>query len=451
GRQMALPASAGAAAGAGPPPACRFCLEEGGADLLRPCLCRGTGGLVHLACLVRHFLAQGDWHNFACPTCGRCYEGRALRELAALSRGRVEEEHGPQAPQVAHSVCYLAQAHAQLGDAARCRELLETALAISEAHWGRGHVATAAILAELASAHGKLGNVQVQKDLLETSLEIKERHFGADHINTAVTLNNLATVYRDLGDLPRELALLERSMEIQERRYGRGSVETTAAMVNLAGAYGELGDAPRGRRLLERALAIEQQHFGAGHVETAITLNNLAMSCGEGGDTQRMLRLLHQSLAIKERHFGPDHGELCLTLANLGIAWGAAGEEEAARGCCSRALRASAPAPEAPSGRRHGAVLIRAASVRAALLEWPEAEELAGLASARRRESGMEHKLREIPVGFSRICVGPPFAAPPAPPFGALSERHPDIRHSNFVDAWAPRGLGIFPRACFSS
>jgi len=357
---------------------CRFCLEceevPFDADdaatagtctdlFVAPCPCRGSNKYVHLDCLVQHFKAQQSWHNFKCPTCKQTYEGRALRELAEISRHRMVQNHGPQSPQVAHSLCYLAQAHVQLGCVPEAKQVLEAGLEMTEAHYGRGHVATAAMLAELATTHGKLGDVQMQRELLERSLDIKERHFGQGHINTAVTLNNLAAAYSELGDIPREKELLERSLHIKEQSYGKGSVQTTAALVNLAGVYSELGDVEGSRGLLESALVVEERHFGPGHVETAVTLNNLALACGESGDVEKMRALLMQCLSIKERHFGIDHQELCLTLANLGLAHGALGYTEEAQRACQRA---ASNVSKQRSSRRYGVVLLRSASVQCA-------------------------------------------------------------------------------------
>lgn len=398
---------------------CRFCLDgeespwEGTrADIsagsrtdifVHPCPCRGTAKFVHLDCLVKHFVAQGDWHNFKCPTCKQPYEGRALRELAKLSRVRMEQDFGVNAPQVAHSLCYLAQAHAQLGNTRESKELLEQGLAISEAHFGPGHVATAATLAELASAHGKLGDVQKQKELLERSLRIKELHFGPGHIDTAVTLNNLATAHSELGNVCQEKVLLERSLEIKEKHYGKGHVRTTAALVNLAGVYSELGDVPKGLQLLEWSLEIEERHFGAGHVETAITLNNLALACGEGGDLQRMRELLLRSLTIKEQHFGPEHQELCLTLANLGMAYAALKEEAGARLYCERALHVCSER-EAQCSRRHGVVLLRTASVCLALgEEFPAAELVARALSTLEKALGNTASTRVLELESTRM------------------------------------------------
>merc|ERR1740130_1823445 len=220
----------------------------------------------------------------------------------------------------------------------------------------------------LAQAHSQLGNALASKDLLNQALVIEEKHFGTGHISTAVTLNNLATAHSELGDVLQERELLERSLAIKEHHFGKGHVQSAATLVNLAGVYSELGDTSRGRELLRHSLAIEEQHFGPGHVETAITLNNLALACGETGDVEGMRQLLERSLSIKERHFGLDHLESCLTLANLGMACGVMGDQRLARDYSGRALSACG-GQGSPTSRRRGVVLLRAAAVHCALDE----------------------------------------------------------------------------------
>jgi tetratricopeptide (TPR) repeat protein len=396
---------------------CRFCLdceevpfeEEANTPagkcrdaFVTPCPCRGSSKHVHLQCLVQFFEAQGRWHHFKCPTCKQSYEGRALRELARVSRDRMVKEHGPRAPQVAHSLCYLAQAHAQLGSVEKTKECLEEGLAISEEHYGQDHIATAATLAELAAAHGKSGDVQKQKGLLERSLQIKERYFGVGHINTAVTLNNLAAAYSEEGNIQQEKELLERSLEIKEKHYGKGHVQTTAALVNLAGVYSELGDVAKGLELLEWSLDIEERHFGEGHVETAITLNNLALALGESGDVQRMQESLVKCLSIKEHHYGYQHPELCLPLANLCLSCIALGDEVAARDCCNRALSVCA---NQGSSRRFGIVMLRAASMHAALDDLVSSAELGRDAVAMLQEVlGVSASARVLDLEGRRMC-----------------------------------------------
>ena len=60
----------------GPPrrPACRICFDEAG-ELVSPCACRGSSGVVHVECLTKWALAQrasasGKWSHFVqCELC----------------------------------------------------------------------------------------------------------------------------------------------------------------------------------------------------------------------------------------------------------------------------------------------------------------------------------------------------------------------------------------------
>ena len=57
---------------------CRYCLESGGDGqrLVRPCLCRGTAGAVHLRCLQEAYVARRGKDDYpVCPTCKGAYEG----------------------------------------------------------------------------------------------------------------------------------------------------------------------------------------------------------------------------------------------------------------------------------------------------------------------------------------------------------------------------------------
>ena len=68
-------------------------------------------------------------------------------------------------------------------------------------------------LNNLATAYGDLGDNQKQKDLLEEALSIDTAHYGRDHWQTASTLGNLATAYGALGDSQKKKDLLEEALE----------------------------------------------------------------------------------------------------------------------------------------------------------------------------------------------------------------------------------------------
>ena len=66
---------------------CRICLEEGGPDLIIPCLCRGTAQFVHRSCLDTWRLLNRQQAGFhTCPTCGFTYACTASLPDSELNR-----------------------------------------------------------------------------------------------------------------------------------------------------------------------------------------------------------------------------------------------------------------------------------------------------------------------------------------------------------------------------
>ena len=82
-------------------------------------------------------------------------------------------------------------AHGNLGDAAKARDLLERALEIKELKYGRDHAKVAGTLVNLGIAHGDLGDAAKKRDLLERALAIFEREYGRDHPHAALCRKKL--------------------------------------------------------------------------------------------------------------------------------------------------------------------------------------------------------------------------------------------------------------------
>lgn len=98
---------------------CRYCLEGGA--LLTPCLCRGTNGGVHEACLLNALDAAGA-EGLMCRSCGHEFRGPAAVALGE----RMVAAANPEA--VPRWTVYLADAYAETGDPARAAALLEALL-----------------------------------------------------------------------------------------------------------------------------------------------------------------------------------------------------------------------------------------------------------------------------------------------------------------------------------
>ena len=83
----------------------------------------------------------------------------------------------------------------------------------------------ATTLKNLTVAYGKLGDHTNQRDLLEEALKIEEAHYGKEHFEVAKTLNNLAMAHGKLGDHTRERDLLEQALKINQEHYGSGALQ----------------------------------------------------------------------------------------------------------------------------------------------------------------------------------------------------------------------------------
>ena len=251
---------------------------------------------------------------------------------------------------------HLGNAYADLGDAAKQRDLLERALKIQEAYLGEDHKEVAITLRHLGSAYGDLRDAAKQRDLLERALKIQEAYFGEDHFGVGVanTLLNLGNAYGALGDAAKKRDLLERALKIQEAYFGEDHFGVAITLTNLGNAYGDLGDAAKKRDLLERALKIDEAYLGEDHKEVAITLTSLGNAYGDLGDAAKQRDLLERALKIKEAYFGEDHFEVAITLASLGIAYGDLGDVAKKRDLLERALKMQ----EAYFGENHFEVAI---------------------------------------------------------------------------------------------
>ena len=262
-----------------------------------------------------------------------------MRDLLERALRIMEAYYGKDHIEVAKTLFNLGNAYGGLGDAAKMRDLLERALRIIEAYYGKDHIEVAKTLNNLGSAYGDLGDAGKKRDLLERALRIKEAYYGKDHIEVAITLYNLGSAYGDLGDAAKMRDLLERALRMVEAYYGKDHIEVAKTLNNLGNAYGDLGDAGKKRDLLERALRIKEAYYGKDHIEVAKTLNNLGSAYGDLGDAGKMRDLLERALRIIEAYYGKDHIEVAKTLNNLGGAYGDLGDAGKKRDLLERALR----------------------------------------------------------------------------------------------------------------
>lgn len=194
-----------------------------------------------------------------------------------------------------------------LGDYARARLFLESAVAIRERALGLEHRDTATSLNDLGSLLSLQGDLATAGPVLERSLAIFDKVLGPQHRDTAAASHNLAYVRQAQGDLAGARLLYERALKIFEKVLGSEHPDTAMNIDNLAGLLQAQGDFAGARPLYECALAIREKALGFEHPDTGMSLNNVAFLLATQGNFVEAQPLFERALVVYEKAFGANH------------------------------------------------------------------------------------------------------------------------------------------------
>ncbi|MEW6281588.1 MAG: tetratricopeptide repeat protein, partial [Candidatus Eremiobacterota bacterium] len=228
-----------------------------------------------------------------------------------------EKVLGPEHADTVESLAGLGGLYMATGDYARARPLFQRALAASEKTLGPEHPTTARSLKHLAGLYSQTGEYAEAEPLFLRALAIEERTLGPDSVGTAVTLNNLALLYQSTGAYSKAEPMYRKALEIVEKRVGPDHPGTATCLSNLAELYLSMGAYPKAEPLFRRALRICEAALGPEHPDTASSLDSLARVLQAGGAYDKAEPLFLRALAIREKVLGPEHPDTANSLTNL--------------------------------------------------------------------------------------------------------------------------------------
>lgn len=200
----------------------------------------------------------------------------------------------------------------------KAEPLMERALEIDEARFGKDHPNVARDLSNLGALYHDTNRLDLAEPLMEQALVISEARFGKDHPDVARDLNNLAQLYKTTNRLDLAEPLMKRALAIDEASLGKDHPDVATVLSNLAQLYKATNRLDLAEPLMERALAIDEASFGKGHPDVARDLNNLAQLYKETNRLDLAEPLMERALAIKEASFGKHHPAVARDLNNLG-------------------------------------------------------------------------------------------------------------------------------------
>jgi tetratricopeptide (TPR) repeat protein len=294
-----------------------------------------------------------------------------------------EQQLGPEHPDVADSLSYLANLYRQQGKYAEAEPLILRALRIREQQLGPEHPDVAYSLNLLANLYRQQqGKYAEAEPLILHALRIREQQLGPEHPDVAYTLNDLANLYRQQqGKYAEAEPLFLRALHIREQQLGPEHPGVAYTLNNLADLYLEQGKYAEAEPLYQRALHIHEKASGFEHPGVAYTLNHLANLYLEQGKYAEAEPFYQRALHIREQALGSEHLDTAEVIYDFALLRDAQGNSDEAKSLYTRALAIREQAlskhhPKTTEARKHLIALLHALGQheKAAQLEEAQSE-----------------------------------------------------------------------------
>ncbi len=187
----------------------------------------------------------------------------------------MEKTSGPDSPETAAAVAYLAEACALSGKEAEADKLLRRALASAEKDPKR-HAEIAARFSELAVLQRALGRDNEAALAYRRALEVTEKALGPENRFAADRLTDLALFHHARGDFADAETYYQRALAVKEKILGPGHSEVESALNDLALFYEAEDKLDDAEELYKRALAQLELAHGKNSPRIAATLGHYA-------------------------------------------------------------------------------------------------------------------------------------------------------------------------------
>jgi tetratricopeptide (TPR) repeat protein len=251
-----------------------------------------------------------------------CYCRAAYAEAELKCRrslGIRERMLGPEHPDVAMSLSFLAEILRIQGKYAESEQLLRRSLRISERVPGSNHSGVAFTLNGLALLLRFQGRYAEAEPLHRRSLQISERVLGSEHPDVAITLFNLALLLMDQKKDADAEVLCRRSLEISEKVLGLDHPLVALIFNALALLIQNQGNFAEAEKLYRRSLEISEKVHGLNHPDVSVSLDHLAELLRTRGEYAEAESLHHRSMGIRESMLGAEHPSVAKSLNNLAL------------------------------------------------------------------------------------------------------------------------------------
>ncbi|MBK6735686.1 MAG: serine/threonine protein kinase [bacterium] len=206
-----------------------------------------------------------------------------------------------------------------LGEADESLVLVTRALEARRLLLGPDHPDVARSLDYLATLHQGHGAYARAETLFTEALQLRRRALGEEHVETAESLNNLGVLYDSQGMYEKGRPLVEEGLRLREKLLGPRDLEVAQSLNNVAAAAWGQGEAAVADSLYRRALDIRRAALGLRHPYVANILNNLGRVLRDRGDLAGAEAMFSEAVSIWEETLGREHAHVSAGYYHLGL------------------------------------------------------------------------------------------------------------------------------------
>jgi len=233
----------------------------------------------------------------------------------------IESISGPDHPDVATALTFMATAYSDLRNYDNAEALLQKSLGIQKRVFGKNSLQVADLSFRLGVLYEKQGLHEKSLPLYTESLTITQQIQGNNHPSTALIQESIAVAYDHLGLHARAESLYKHVLDFNVKNLGISHPATASIHLNLAVYFNEQKKYQEASALLERLLEARAIALGKLFEEDIAFLELLALSYRNQGlhkstiETCKKLLLAHKQLG------GDNNESLAFIHEQIGFAY----------------------------------------------------------------------------------------------------------------------------------
>ncbi len=258
--------------------------------------------------------------------------------------------------ELAEASIKLGRARISEGRAAEGIPLIERGLAMTESLMGAEHPIIPRGLFALAKAQERAGELEAAIESHRKAIALQERLFGADHLDVAASLQGLGSMLWETGHPEQALPAFERAVAIGESHWGADDPQLAMPVYNIGEALRAMKEHARALPYYERAVELSR---AVDDMTPIVAIDGLVLAYENADDMESALAAQRRSVEMSGRRWGATSLGVArrrLHLAELQWALGRREQAVAEATASLRAARVAGPAAEEAASYRPGVI-----------------------------------------------------------------------------------------------